>query len=62
MSSNSNRDQQLKFSYQQKLPNQMVTALVVLDNKLTIKYVNPAAEALLVSLLNFLITAVLPWK
>jgi two-component system nitrogen regulation sensor histidine kinase GlnL len=52
MSSISTRDQQLKLHYQQKLPNQMVTALVVLDSKLTIQYVNPAAEALLIKSFN----------
>ncbi|NQZ23729.1 MAG: nitrogen regulation protein NR(II) [Colwellia sp.] len=52
MSSDTNRVQQLKLSYQQKLPNQMVTAVVVLDSKLNIKYVNPAAEALLVKSFN----------
>ncbi|NQY62541.1 MAG: nitrogen regulation protein NR(II) [Alteromonadaceae bacterium] len=40
--------QQRKLSYQQQLPIQMVTAVVVLDSKLNIQYVNPAAEALLV--------------
>jgi two-component system nitrogen regulation sensor histidine kinase GlnL len=43
---------QQKLSYQQKLPNQMVTAVVVLDNNLLIKYANPAAEALLVRSFN----------
>jgi two-component system nitrogen regulation sensor histidine kinase GlnL len=52
MSSISIRDQKLKLSYQQKLPNQMVTAVVVLDSDLTIKYVNPAAEALLIKSFN----------
>jgi two-component system nitrogen regulation sensor histidine kinase GlnL len=52
MSIISSRDQQLKLSYQQKLPNQMVTAVVVLDSELTIKYVNPAAEALLIKSFN----------
>jgi len=37
----------IKLHYQQALPNQMVTAIVVLDHKLAICYVNPAAEALL---------------
>jgi len=52
MTSDTNRAQKLKLSYQQKLPNQMVTAVVVLDSKLNIKYVNPAAEALLVKSFN----------
>ncbi len=52
MSSDTNRVQKLKLSYQEKLPNQMVTAVVVLDSKLNIKYVNPAAEALLVKSFN----------
>jgi len=52
MSSINSRDPQLKLSYQQKLPNQMVTAVVVLDSELTIKYVNPAAEALLIKSFN----------
>lgn len=38
----------IKLHYQQALPNQMVTAIVVLDSRLNICYVNPAAEALLV--------------
>jgi len=44
--------QELKISYQQQLANQMVTAVVVLDNQLAIQYLNPAAEALLVKSLN----------
>lgn len=43
---------QLKVHYQQALPNQMVTAVVVLDQSLAICYVNPAAEALLVKSLS----------
>lgn len=39
--------QRLKLSYQQQLANQMVTAAVVLNQKLAIQYVNPAGEALL---------------
>jgi len=44
--------QQQKISYQQQLANQMVTAVVVLNEDLLIQYVNPAAEALLVKSLN----------
>lgn len=36
-----------KLSYQQSLANQLVTAVIILNEKLTIVYVNPAAEALL---------------
>lgn len=43
---------QIKLSYQQQLANQMVTAVVVLNKNLTIQYLNPAAEALLVKSLN----------
>lgn len=42
----------LKLHYQQALPNQMVTAVVVLDQSLAICYANPAAEALLVKSLS----------
>ncbi len=49
---NSHKIQELKLNYQQQLSNQMVTAVVVLDNKLAIQYLNPAAEALLVKSLN----------
>ena len=42
----------IKLHYQQALPNQMVTAVVVLDHDLAICYVNPAAEALLVKSLS----------
>jgi two-component system nitrogen regulation sensor histidine kinase GlnL len=42
----------IKKHYQQALPNQMVTAVVVLDRELAICYVNPAAEALLVKSLS----------
>lgn len=41
-----------KLYYQQNLPNQMVTAVIVLNNELHIKYVNPAAEALLIKSFN----------
>lgn len=40
--------QQLKLQYQQTLANQLVTAVIILDQNLTICYVNPAAEALLI--------------
>ncbi|MFT6248729.1 MAG: two-component system nitrogen regulation sensor histidine kinase GlnL, partial [Cognaticolwellia sp.] len=43
---------EIKRHYQQALPNQMVTAIVVLDQDLSICYVNPAAEALLVKSLS----------
>jgi two-component system, NtrC family, nitrogen regulation sensor histidine kinase GlnL len=36
-----------KFNYQQQVALHLVSAVVVLDDKLTIQYVNPAAEALL---------------
>ena len=36
-----------KLSYQQSLANQLVTAVIILNEKLAIVYVNPAAEALL---------------
>lgn len=44
--------QQLKLSYQQALANQLVTAVLILDQKLNICYLNPAAEALLIKSLN----------
>jgi two-component system nitrogen regulation sensor histidine kinase GlnL len=44
--------QQLKLSYQHQLANQIVTAVVVLNDHLIIRYLNPAAEALLVKSLN----------
>jgi len=44
--------QQLKLSYQQTLANQLVTAVLILDQNLKICYVNPAAEALLIKSLN----------
>jgi len=40
--------QRLKLSYQQTLANQLVTAVLILDQKLNICYLNPAAEALLI--------------
>lgn len=44
--------QQLKLSYQQELANQLVTAVLILDQQLNICYLNPAAEALLVKSLH----------
>jgi len=44
--------QRSKDNFLQALPNQMVTAIVVLDSKLTIQYVNPAAETLFSKSLN----------
>lgn len=52
MAENTINLKRLKLHYQQVLPNQMVTAVVVLDRELTICYVNPAAEALLVKSLS----------
>lgn len=46
--------QQLKLSYQQTLANQLVTAVLILDQNLNIGYLNPAAEALLIKSLNTL--------
>jgi two-component system nitrogen regulation sensor histidine kinase GlnL len=40
--------QQLKLQYQQTLASQLVTAVIILDQNLSICYVNPAAEALLI--------------
>lgn len=40
--------QELKLGYQQALANQLVTAVLILDDNLNICYLNPAAEALLV--------------
>ena len=37
----------IKSNYQQSITNQMLTSVIVLDDQLTICYVNPAAEALL---------------
>ena len=48
MSNNKVNLKNIKLHYQQALPNQMVTAVVVLDSDMAICYVNPAAEALLV--------------
>jgi len=44
--------QQLKLGYQQALANQLVTAVLILDQQLNICYLNPAAEALLVKSLH----------
>lgn len=44
--------QQLKISYQQTLANQLVTAVLILDQELNICYLNPAAEALIIKSLN----------
>lgn len=41
-----------KLSYQQQLPSQMVTALVVLNTNLSIEYANPAAETLFIKSFN----------
>lgn len=39
--------QQHKLTYQQSLANQLVTAIIILNEDLCIVYINPAAEALL---------------
>lgn len=44
--------QKLKLDYQQSLSNQLVTAVLILDQNLDICYLNPAAEALLIKSLN----------
>ncbi|WP_448569652.1 nitrogen regulation protein NR(II) [Thalassotalea ganghwensis] len=50
---NSNATARLKrLEYQQKIPSQLVTAVIVLDQQLTIQYANPAAEALFVRSFN----------
>jgi len=41
-----------KFYYQQNLPNQMVTAVIILNRELLIQYANPAAETLLIKSLG----------
>jgi len=46
--SSASNNQEQKLYYQKQLPNQMVTAVVVLNNALTVQYANPAAEALLI--------------
>ncbi len=48
MSSSSRSIQTDKFYYQQNLPNQMVTAVIILNRELLIQYANPAAETLLI--------------
>lgn len=45
---------QNKIKFQQVLPNHMITAMLLLDKNLVIKYLNPAAEAILVKSLNSL--------
>ena len=42
----------IKLDYQQMIPNQLVTAIIVLDKNLTIQYANPASEALLLKSFN----------
>lgn len=49
---NRQKIQQKKLSYQQALANQLVTAVVILDDKLTIQYLNPAAESILIKSLQ----------
>lgn len=43
-----------KKKFAQELPNHMVTAAMLLDEDLTIQYLNPAAEAILIKSLNTL--------
>jgi two-component system nitrogen regulation sensor histidine kinase GlnL len=43
---------QLKSQYQQTLANHLVTAVLILDENLTVCYANPAAEALLIKSLS----------
>ena len=45
---------QNKIKFQQVLPNHMITAMMLLNRNLVIKYLNPAAEAILVKSLNSL--------
>lgn len=45
-------ENQQQIDYQQLLPGQLVTAVVILDHKFLIQYANPAAEALLNRSLN----------
>ena len=54
MHSNYLEIQQKKTAFQIALPTQMVTAMILLDQNLTIQYLNPAAEGLLVKSLNSL--------
>ena len=44
--------QKKKLSYQQALANQLVTAVLILDDQLNIQYLNPAAEAILIKSLH----------
>ena len=48
---------QLKLQYQQQFPNHIVTAVVILNEALTIQYASPSAEALLVQSQNKLFGA-----
>lgn len=52
MYSSDNMNKTSKLYYQQNLPNQMVTAVIVLNDELKIQYANPAAEALLIKSVN----------
>jgi two-component system nitrogen regulation sensor histidine kinase GlnL len=54
MQSNYSEIEKNKKSFQAMLPTQMVTAVILLDKNLTIQYLNPAAEGLLVKSLNTL--------
>ncbi|MDP7591717.1 MAG: nitrogen regulation protein NR(II) [Litorilituus sp.] len=45
---NRQKIQELKLAYQQTLANQLVTAVLIIDESLKICYANPAAEALLI--------------
>jgi len=45
---------QNKMKFQQVLPNHMITAMMLLDENLVMKYLNPSAEAILVKSLNSL--------
>jgi two-component system nitrogen regulation sensor histidine kinase GlnL len=47
----------LRLSYQQQVANNMITAIVILDQHFKITYANPAAEALLVRSFNKLFGA-----
>ncbi len=52
MYSSNKPNQTDKLYYQRNLPNQMVTAVIVLNSDLLIQYANPAAEALLIKSVN----------
>jgi len=54
MQSSHSNIQSDKLVFQAVLPAHMVTAVVLLDKNLTIQYLNPAAEALLIKSLNTL--------